>query len=79
MTFERDPDNAYDKHAIKVMTSGRQIAWIASAAYIAANISNNFAPMDIYANSSLFIVLDTVISVEFVKRKGGAAILKVLY
>ena len=79
MTFERDPDNAYDKHAIKVMANGRQIAWVASAAYIAANISNKFALMDIYANSSLFIVLDTVISVEFVKRKGGAAILKVLY
>lgn len=79
MTFEKDPDNVYDKHAIKVMDSDRQVAWVASGAYIAANITNEFAQMDIYANSSLFIVLDKVISVEFVKRKGGAAILKILY
>ena len=79
ITLEPDPSNVYDKHAIKVMSSGRQVAWIASSAYISANISSAFTSKEIYANSSLLTVLDRVISIEFVKREKGAALLKVLY
>ena len=79
MILEADLGNVYDRYAIKVMSNGRQVAWIASSAYISANISSNFTSKDIYANSPLSVILNRVVSVNFVKRKKGAALLKVLY
>jgi len=79
ITLEADSGNEHDKHAIKVMADGRQVAWIASREYIRKNTGGKFASVNLYANDALSVVLERVTSVEFVERRKSQVLLKVRY
>ena len=79
INLELDTDNEHDSNAIKVMSGGSQVAWIAGKSYIQRNVSKKFPEVDLYDNKSLAVIFNGILQTTFEKRSGGTALLKIKY
>lgn len=79
ITLELDKENEHDSSAIKVMSDGKQVAWIAGQNYIQRYVSRKFMDVDLYDNKSLAIIFNGIREITVKKRDGSVVLVNIKY